>query len=190
MQVILLSNNNNKLGKIGDIVTVKNGYARNCLFPRSIALPATKDNKEKFDQIKKEIESKKLISSSIFNKVANHLTDNIFKFIEKSSDEGKLFGSVTPKMIAKALSDKITAELKIQNFKINHFNLFIPNAIKECGLFHVFYGPEEERFRFFVSVGSTQAEADKNAILTKENDIISAVDDVSAVNDNSNVSNN
>ena len=126
MQVILLSNNNNKLGKVGDIVTVKNGYARNCLFPRSIALPATKDNKEKFEQIKKEMETKKLISSSVFHKVASHLTDNIFKFVEKASDEGKLFGSVTPKMIVKVLSDKITTDLKIQNFKISYFNLFIP----------------------------------------------------------------
>lgn len=168
MKVILL--NNSKLGKVGEIVTVKNGYARNCLFPRSIALPATKDNQLKFEQIKKELENKKFASLSIFNQVAAKLTDVTFKFIQKASDEGKLFGSINAKMIAKVLSDKVSLELKMQNFKINHFNIFIPNAIKECGLFHVFYG-SEEKFRFFVSVGRTESEAEKYSLQSIENEV-------------------
>ena len=105
MDVILLESFN-KLGKIGDVVNVKDGFARNYLIPQKKALRANKENKEHFTKIKKELIEKN-------NKVIEEAKESLKKisgeeivFIRNASDNGQLYGSVSPKDISSYFDQK------------------------------------------------------------------------------------
>ena len=99
MEVILLETFD-KLGQIGDIVKVKNGFARNYLIPNKKALRANKANKEVFQGIKEDLieKNKQFIdkSKSLLEKIEN----KEIVFIRNASDNGQLYGSVSPKDIS------------------------------------------------------------------------------------------
>ena len=104
MNIILLDKIAN-LGGLGDTVSVKAGYARNFLFPQGKAVPATKDNVEKFEQRRAELESK---LADVLTK-AQARADKIAELAEvtiaaPAGDEGKLFGSVGTRDIADAVT--------------------------------------------------------------------------------------
>ncbi|UAA38244.1 50S ribosomal protein L9 [Paraneptunicella aestuarii] len=104
MNIILLDKIAN-LGGLGDTVTVKAGYARNFLFPQGKAVPATKDNVEKFEQRRAELEAK--IADVLANAKAK--AEQIASLGEvtiasPAGDEGKLFGSVGTRDIAEAVT--------------------------------------------------------------------------------------
>ena len=105
MEVILLESFN-KLGKIGDVVNVKDGFARNFLIPQKKALRANKENKDYFTKIKSELIEKnnKVIDNakSDLKKISN---DEII-FIRNASDNGQLYGSVSPKDISNYFNEK------------------------------------------------------------------------------------
>ena len=111
MEVILLEKVN-KLGDIGQIVNVKNGFARNFLFPNKIAIRATKENKEVFE--KKKDELNKANSEKI--KVAEKLLANVpnsVKLYRKASEQGALFGSVTSRDVVNEINnDEINLKAK------------------------------------------------------------------------------
>ena len=99
MEVILLESLN-KLGGIGDLVNVKDGFARNYLIPQKKALRANQENKEYFAKIKKElIEKNKNIIEEAKLKLKKILETEVI-FIRNASDNGQLYGSVSPKDIA------------------------------------------------------------------------------------------
>ncbi len=102
MKVILLRDMEN-LGKVGDIVNVKDGYARNYLIPSGIALPATESN---VARVKNELNSlKKKAERQIqrFKELAEKLNTLRVTIEHEAGEEGKLFGSVTTSQIEKAL---------------------------------------------------------------------------------------
>ena len=104
MEIILLDKVAN-LGGLGDKVTVKSGYARNFLFPKGKAVPATKANVDKFEQRRAELEAK--IADQLF--AAQARADKIAALGEvtiasPAGDEGKLFGSVGTRDIADAIT--------------------------------------------------------------------------------------
>lgn len=104
MEIILLDKIAN-LGGLGDQVTVKSGYARNFLFPQGKAVPATKENVEKFEQRRAELEAK--IAEQLTNAEARAEKLNALDVVTiaaPAGDEGKLFGSVGTKDIADALT--------------------------------------------------------------------------------------
>ena len=111
MEVILLEKVN-KLGDIGQIVNVKNGFARNFLFPNKIAIRATKENKEIFE--KKKDELNKANSEKI--KVAEKLlakVPNTVKIYKEASEQGALFGSVTSRDVVNEINnDEINLKAK------------------------------------------------------------------------------
>ena len=93
------------LGGLGDQVTVKSGYARNFLFPQGKAVPATKDNVEKFEARRAELEAK--IAEQLA--AANARAEKVAELAEvtiaaPAGDEGKLFGSVGTRDIADAIT--------------------------------------------------------------------------------------
>ena len=115
MEVILLEKVN-KLGDIGQIVNVKNGFARNFLFPNKIAIRATKENKEVFE--KKKDELNKANSEKI--KVAEKLlakVPNTVKLYREASEQGALFGSVTSRDVVNKIN-KDEINLKAKDFII------------------------------------------------------------------------
>lgn len=111
MDVILLEDIR-KLGKLGDTVTVKNGYARNYLIPQGKAVRATKENIAMFEQRRAELEKAAAEARAAAQARADKLNGLEVKIERLASDEGKLFGSVGTADIAEAASQAAGVEVK------------------------------------------------------------------------------
>jgi large subunit ribosomal protein L9 len=103
MEVILREKVVN-LGSLGEIVSVKAGYARNFLIPRGKALQATKANKVVFEAEKAELERKAAEQVHIAQAQAEKMTNVAVTVVSKAGDEGRLFGSVGVRDISEALA--------------------------------------------------------------------------------------
>ncbi len=103
MEVILLERVG-KLGQMGDVVRVKDGYARNFLLPRNKALRATKDNKAKFETMKADLEAKNEARKGEAGKLAGAFEGKSLTVLRQASEIGQLYGSVSPRDIAEMLS--------------------------------------------------------------------------------------
>ncbi len=99
MEVILLERIG-KLGQMGDVVRVKDGYARNFLLPRGKALRATTDNKSKFEGMKAELQTRSHEAKGEAGKLAAKVDGKTYVVIRQASETGQLFGSVSPRDIA------------------------------------------------------------------------------------------
>lgn len=104
MDVILLERVE-KLGRIGEIVSVKPGYARNFLLPRGKALRATDANKAKFEAQRAQIEADNAKRRETAEKEAGNMTDLSVVLIRQASNAGALYGSVSSRDIADALTE-------------------------------------------------------------------------------------
>src|SRR5574338_239193 len=104
MKVILQKDVKN-VGKVGDLVTVKDGYARNFLFPRKLAQTATEKSLKAWDHLKKVAESKKKKARKEREEVAGKLNGQTLTFKRAAGESDKLFGSVTPADISAALEE-------------------------------------------------------------------------------------
>jgi len=94
MDVILLERVS-KLGQMGEVVKVRDGYARNFLLKRGKALRATADNRAKFDGMKAELEARNLKAKGEASKVAEKIEGRNITVIRQASEAGHLFGSVS-----------------------------------------------------------------------------------------------
>jgi len=128
MQVILLERVEN-LGQMGDVVTVRPGYARNFLLPRQKALRATKDNVAHFETQKKDLEVQNLKRRDEAQKVAVKMEGLKIALIRQASEAGQLYGSVTARDIADGVSDK--------GFKIDRNQVNMDRAYKLLGLYPI-----------------------------------------------------
>ena len=128
MEVILLESLD-KLGTVGDVVKVKNGFARNFLIPQKKALRANKENKDYYQKIKNELleKNKKIINDA--NDIVKNISDKEIIFIRNASDNGQLYGSVTPKDISNYFREK---KIDIKPSCIN-----LHSAIKKIGFFEI-----------------------------------------------------
>lgn len=102
MDVILLQKIRN-LGDLGDTVSVRAGYGRNYLFPRGMALRATKDNLSVFEQRRAELQAASEEREDRAKLRADQLRNKSFTIAMRASDEGKLYGSVGPQEISQAV---------------------------------------------------------------------------------------
>jgi len=108
MEVILLERVA-KLGQMGEVVKVRDGYARNFLLKRKKALRATAENRAKFDGMKAELEANNIQAKGEANKVAEKIEGRDIVIIRQASESGQLFGSVSVRDIVAALAtDGIT----------------------------------------------------------------------------------
>jgi large subunit ribosomal protein L9 len=108
MDVILLERIN-KLGHMGDVVHVKDGYARNYLLAKGKALRATKDNRERFEGMKAELQEKNQEARASAGTVAEKLEGKKIIIIRQASEAGHLYGSVTTRdIMAKLAEDGVT----------------------------------------------------------------------------------
>ncbi len=128
MEVILLETFD-KLGKIGDVVNVKDGFARNFLIPQKKALRANNTNKDYFSKIKNDLleQSKKAVDRA--NLTLKKIENKDIVFIRNASDNGQLYGSVSPKDISNHFLDQ-----KI-DIKPSSINLY--SAIKKIGIYDI-----------------------------------------------------
>ena len=104
MEVILLEKVRN-LGNVGEKVSVKSGYARNYLIPYGKVVMATAANLAKFTEIRAELEKNAAVTLQLAQERAEKIGDVVVTISAKSTEEGKLFGSITAGIIAKALQD-------------------------------------------------------------------------------------
>ena len=110
MQIILLENIL-KLGKIGDLVKVKNGYGRNFLLKTGKALRASKENIDAVNKKKDELNKKNNEAKKEFKEKADKINNKVLKFIKESKDNGDLFGSIKPKEISSAFINELKIEI-------------------------------------------------------------------------------
>ncbi len=96
MEVILLERVA-RLGQMGDVVRVKDGFARNFLLPRGKALRATAENRTRFESMKSELEARSLTLKTEASGVADKLNGRSFTVLRQASEAGQLFGSVSPR---------------------------------------------------------------------------------------------
>jgi large subunit ribosomal protein L9 len=102
MEVILLERIG-KLGQMGEVVKVKDGFARNFLLPQGKALRATKDNRAKFETMKTHLEARNLELKGDAQTVAEKLDGQKFVVIRQASEAGHLYGSVSPRDLVEIL---------------------------------------------------------------------------------------
>lgn len=125
MQVILLERVA-KLGQMGDVVNVRNGFARNFLLPQGKALRATEANRLSFEDQKAQLEARNLETRNEAAALAAKLDGTSYVVIRSASDSGALYGSVTPRDI----SDIVTAE----GFSVDRGQVVLAAPIKTLGL--------------------------------------------------------
>lgn len=119
----------NKLGKIGDIVNVKPGYARNFLLPQGLAMTVSAVNIAKIEVEKKIEVQREQEAREKALKDAERLAGASVTIASKASEEGHLYGSVTPQMIADALAKEgLTVTAKM---------VMLEDPIKELGVYEV-----------------------------------------------------
>ncbi|MGQ9818669.1 MAG: 50S ribosomal protein L9 [Candidatus Kapaibacteriales bacterium] len=127
---IILRKDFEKLGKIGDVVTVKNGFARNYLIPRGYAYLAT-EGAIKALEIEKKRMQKKIENDRIrAQELARELSQVQLTFSMKVGEESRLYGSVTALMIAEKLQQEY-------NYNIDKRNIILDEPIKSLGIFNV-----------------------------------------------------
>lgn len=128
MQVILLERVA-KLGQMGDVVNVKDGFARNYLLPQGKALRATPENIRRFEEQKAQLEARNLELKREAEAIAEKLDGKQFVVIRAAADTGALYGSVTARDIAQALTD--------EGFTVDRRQVTIDRPIKELGLHEI-----------------------------------------------------
>jgi large subunit ribosomal protein L9 len=128
MEVILLERVAN-LGQMGEVVRVKDGFARNFLLPRGKALRATPDNRTRFETMKVELEARNLEQKGDAQKVADKLNGQSFTVLRQAAEGGQLYGSVSPRDIAALASDK--------GFALSRGQIALNTPIKMIGLHKV-----------------------------------------------------
>ena len=110
MQVILLENIM-KLGKIGDQVEVKNGFARNYLLRQGKALRASKENIELVSKKKVELNKKNEEAKSQFKEIASKILNKNLKFNKECKENGELYGSIKPKEVSNAFKNILKVDI-------------------------------------------------------------------------------
>jgi len=126
MKIILLEQVK-KLGVVGDVVEVKNGYARNFLIPSQKALRATKANIDLFEVRKSEIQQKNKEKVAIAEDVAAKIDGKYVTVIQQAGEDDRLYGSVTSTEIARSLNNKEVSKTSIN----------LHNPIKYIGIYTV-----------------------------------------------------
>lgn len=155
MQVVLLQRIG-RLGQMGDVVTVKDGYARNFLLPQKKALRATKDNLAQFETQRAQLEANNLEQKKEADAVAAKLAGKTFVAIRSAGDTGQLYGSVAPRDVAEI----ITAD----GFTIDRRQVEIDKPIKSLGLHEVTLALHPEvSIKVTVNVARSADEAERQA---------------------------
>jgi large subunit ribosomal protein L9 len=128
MEVILLERVA-KLGQMGDVVRVKDGFARNFLLPRGKALRATEENRTRFETMKGDLQARSQSLKSEASGVAEKLNGRSFTVLRQASEAGQLFGSVSPRDLVGLIAGA--------GFSVNRNQIALNTPIKTIGQHNV-----------------------------------------------------
>jgi len=126
---VILRDHVEKLGRRGEIVKVADGYARNYLLPRKLALPATDGNKKHVERERKIMETREAQEKSQAEAIATRLAAIDISIARRVGETDQLYGSVT--------AADITEFLKAKGFEVDRRKLILPEPIKAIGEFDV-----------------------------------------------------
>ena len=166
MEVILLERVE-KVGKLGDVVKVKDGFARNYLLPQNKALRANKENLSVYEKEKEKYEKLNKDKLAAAAKIANNMDDVSINIIKQASDSGQLYGSVSTRDIAD--------ELNKEGYKIEKKQIVLKSVIKTVGQHEVRIVIHPEHIiNIMVNIGRTLEEltikSDEIEIISEDND--------------------
>ena len=113
------------LGHRGDVVKVADGYGRNFLLPRKLAMQATPSNKAVIEQMKSSAARRSASEKALAETLAAHLEPLVLTFTRKSGENGHLFGSVT--------SADVAHELEVKGFEVDRRKIQLPEPLKALG---------------------------------------------------------
>jgi len=128
MQVILLERIG-RLGQMGDVVNVKDGFARNYLLPQGKALRATEANRRRFERERAQLEARDLELKSEAQAVSAKLEGHSFIIIRQAGETGQLYGSVSTRDIATAVTEG--------GFSVERHQVMLDRPIKSLGLHEI-----------------------------------------------------
>lgn len=126
---VILTSRVEALGGEGDTVMVADGYARNFLFPRGLAMPASAGNLKRVEALRKKREATEIAALGEAKDVETQLTKQSFTITAAAGTDEKLFGSVTSADIAEALAK--------EGIKIDRKKIVLDHAIRACGVYDV-----------------------------------------------------
>jgi len=143
---VILTTNIKKLGKVGDQVIVKDGFARNFLFPNSMALRDSNKNLEHFEKIKDEINIKETDKKQKVIDIIKAIKKISIEFTKEADDKDQLYGAISKKEIINFLNEK--------NIKLISDDIKIPQTIRSLGKHEIEVSPYEgltEKLNVFVN---------------------------------------
>lgn len=159
MQIILLEHIR-KLGRIGDEVTVRNGYARNFLLPQAKAILANKANRANFAAQRAVLEAHNLENRRDAQSLAEKIAGTMVIIIRQASESGQLYGSVTRRDIVASLAEAETSLI------ITTHQIGLTTTIKTLGIYHIDLALHAEVIApISVNVARTLEEADNAKIV-------------------------
>lgn len=126
---LLLQRNVDKLGNIGDIVVVADGYGRNFLLPEGLAVELSPDNLNRFESMKRRLIALEQETKEKFQVLSKEIEKASCTIIAHSTEEGHLYGSVGPKDIARQLAS--------ENLEVDAKCVLLDEPIKELGIYKV-----------------------------------------------------
>jgi large subunit ribosomal protein L9 len=126
---VILRKDVETLGKVGDVISVKDGYARNYLIPRSIAYVATESSVKALEEEKKQVARRLEKEKKSSEAMAGELEKTSVTIKMKVGEDDKLFGSVTSQMIADALKEK--------GLELDKRQIELEDTLKSLGIFDV-----------------------------------------------------
>ncbi len=141
---VILTTTIKKLGKIGDTVTVKPGFARNFLFPNNMALRENKKNIDHYEKIKEDMKKNEKIKLEEAKKLVNKIKEIKVTFNKEADEKDQLYGSISKK--------EILDQLLINNLKVRSDDIVIKNQIKSIGEHTIEINPYEGVVEEFVII--------------------------------------
>lgn len=126
---VILEQDVEKLGTRGQVVVVADGYARNYLFPRKLAVPATPANRKRLEQLRSVMVRQEAKEKSDAELLAKQLTGLSLTLVRKAGETDQLFGSVTAMDVAEALAAK--------GFQVDKRKIILDDPIKVLGEFDI-----------------------------------------------------
>tara|TARA_B100000427_G_C15311779_1_gene508598 strand:+ start:224 stop:667 length:444 start_codon:yes stop_codon:yes gene_type:complete len=130
---IILTTNIKKIGKIGDLVNVKDGYARNFLLPKKMALRENKKNLDYYEKIKEEIKIKENNKLELAKKTIEDIKKLNIHFNKEADEKGQLYGAIS--------KNEIINLLKENGIKIHSDDIIISAQIRSIGEHEIFVNP-------------------------------------------------
>ena len=165
---VILTESVNKLGKIGDIIAVKDGYAKNFLIPKKKAICYSLNNFRVFESKKSEYEKLNSNNLDSANRVKEKINGKNIVIIQNASDDGRLYGSVNTSVIANRINEVIEEKI------VSRSEVFLKKPIKEIGIYDVnlvLHSDVEIALKLAVSRTDSEAEILLNPELKKNKEL-------------------